>query len=77
MSGGAHKLMGVVLGGMIISVVEPTFPVAGLILGMSVLGELARILIRSIVQLALESQSYQKLLIESLVTVVCFILHYF
>lgn len=73
--------MGVVLGGMIISVVEPTFPVAGLILGMSVLGELApdrhRILIRSIVQLALESQSYQKLLIESLVTVVCFILHYF
>lgn len=24
MSGGAHKLMGVVLGGMIISVVEPT-----------------------------------------------------
>ncbi len=41
MSGGAHKLMGVVLGGMIISVVEPTFPVAGLILGMSVLGELA------------------------------------
>mgnify|MGYP005967035907 FL=1 len=41
MSGGAHKLMGVVLGGMIISVVEPTLPVAGLILGMSVLGELA------------------------------------
>ena len=33
--------MGLVLGGMIISVVEPTLPVAGLILGMSVLGELA------------------------------------
>ena len=77
MSGGAHKLMGVVLGGMIISVVEPTLPVAGLIWECPFWENWHRILIRSIVQLALEPQSYQNLLIESLVIVVCFILHYF
>ncbi|MCC2821012.1 metal-dependent hydrolase [Lachnoclostridium pacaense] len=41
MNGTAHKLMGFFLGGVTISVVEPTLPVAGVVLGMAVLGELA------------------------------------
>lgn len=41
MGGGAHKLMGIVLGGVVISEVKPEIPVAAVIMGMSVLGELA------------------------------------
>lgn len=36
MSGGAHRLMGIVLGGMVISVVKPVLPVAVVVVVTSV-----------------------------------------
>lgn len=41
MSGGAHRLMGIVLGGMVISVVKPVLPVAVVVVVTSVWGEMA------------------------------------
>ena len=40
MSGGAHRLMGIVLGGMVISVVKPVLPAAVVVVITSVWGEM-------------------------------------